>query len=119
MVSYDSLRNDPLEEGKEQMRKLIVLAAMLAMVLVAAAPAFAQTAVDGSVAIDDSTSVTYEADAQNIIGDIETGNAIQRGDATATATNDSVATASIDADLDTSVDVSNEFGNWSWWWFWV
>ena len=95
------------------MRKLIVLVAMLAMVLVAAAPAFAQTAVDDSVARDNSTTVTYEADAQNVVGDIETGDTIQRGDAT--ATDDSVAT--VDADLDTSVSLSNEFGNWSWWWF--
>jgi hypothetical protein len=106
------------------MRKLTVLVAMLVMVLAAAAPAFAQTAVDGSVAIDNSTSVTYDAVAQNVVGDIETGDAIQRGDATATATNDSVARASIDADLDTSVSLSNEVGHWdgdwddwSWWWF--
>ena len=99
------------------MRKLTVLVAMLVMVLAAAAPAFAQTAVDGSVAIDNSTSVTYDAVAQNVVGDIETGDAIQRGDATAVAVDDSVARASIDADLDTSVSLSNEFGN-GFWWFW-
>ena len=106
------------------MSKLSVLVAVLAMVLIASAPAFAQTAVDDSVAIDDSTSVTYDAVAQNVVGDIETGDAIQRGDATADATDDSVARASIDADLDTSVSLSNEVGHhwdgwddWSWWWF--
>jgi hypothetical protein len=65
--------------------------------------------VDDSVAVDNSTTTTYSAGAQNVVGDIETGNAIQRGDAT--ATDDSVAT--VNADLDTSVSLSNEFGNWS------
>jgi hypothetical protein len=92
-------------------RKLTVLVAMLAMVLAAGAPAFAQTAVDDSVAIDNSDRVVYEAGAQNVIGSIETGDAIQSGDATATATDGSVAVATIDADLDTSVEISNEFGN--------
>jgi hypothetical protein len=100
------------------MRKLTALVAMLAMMLVAAAPAFAQTAVDDSVAIDNSRTVTYDAVAQNIVGDIETGDAIQRGDATAVAVNDSVAVASIDADLDTSVSLSNEVGDGFFWWFW-
>ena len=86
------------------MRKVMLLAAMLAMVLVAAAPAFAQTAVDDSVAVDNSTSTEYNAVCQNVIGSIETGDAGQYGDAT--ATDDSVA--AVAAELDTSVDVVNE-----------
>src|SRR5918911_376194 len=42
-------REATLREGGEKMRKVMLLAAMLAMVLAAAAPAFAQTAVAGSV----------------------------------------------------------------------
>jgi hypothetical protein len=90
------------------------------MVLVAAAPAFAQSAVNDSVAIDDSTSVTYDAVAQNVVGDIDTGVATQNGDATATDDSE----ADVDADLDTSVSLSNEVDHWgdweddwSWWWF--
>ena len=90
------------------MRKVMMLAAMLAMVLVAAAPAFAQTAVDDSVAIDDSSTVEYSAVCQNVIGSITTGDAAQYGDATAAAADDSAAAAEIAAELDTSVDVVNE-----------
>jgi hypothetical protein len=105
------------------MKKLTVLVAMLAMMLATAAPALAQTAVNDSVARDNSTTTTYDAVAQNVVGDIETGDAIQRGDASADAEDDSVARASVDAELDTSVSLSNEVGDWegwddwSWWWF--
>ena len=82
---------------------------MLAMVLVAAAPAFAQTAVDDSVATaDNSSTVEYNAICQNVIGSITTGDAAQYGDATAGAADDSAAVAEIAAELDTSVDVVNE-----------
>src|SRR4051794_38422395 len=43
------IRVGNLREGGEKMRKVMLLAAMLAMVLAAAAPAFAQSAVAGSV----------------------------------------------------------------------
>ena len=90
------------------MKKVMLLAAMLAMVLVAAAPAFAQTAVDDSVAVDNSTTTEYNAVCQNVIGSITTGDAAQYGDATAAAADDSAAAAEIAAELDTSVDVVNE-----------
>jgi LPXTG-motif cell wall-anchored protein len=90
------------------LRKVMLLAAMLAMVLVAAAPAFAQTAVDDSVAVDNSTNTEYSAVCQNVIGSITTGDAAQYGDATATATDESAAVAEVAAELDTSVDVVNE-----------
>ena len=84
---------------------------MLVMALATAAPAMAQTATDDSVALDNSNSVVYESGSQNVIGSIETGDAMQGGDATATATDGSVAVATIDADLDASVDVYNSLGN--------
>jgi LPXTG-motif cell wall-anchored protein len=90
------------------LKKVMLLAAMLAMVLVAAAPAFAQTAVDDSVAVDNSTNTEYNAVCQNVIGSITTGDAAQYGDATATADDESAAVAEIAAELDTSVDVVNE-----------
>ncbi len=90
------------------MKKVMLLAAMLAMVLVAAAPAFAQSAVDDSVAIDDSVTTEYNAVCQNVIGSITTGDAAQYGDATAAAADDSAAAAEVAAELDTSVDVVNE-----------
>jgi hypothetical protein len=56
--------------------------------------------------------VEYNAFSQNVIGDIETGDASQNGDATATATDGSEAVASIDtADFDASVYAVNYFGN--------
>jgi LPXTG-motif cell wall-anchored protein len=66
---------------EDTLKKVMLLAAMLAMVLVAAAPAFAQTAVDDSLAIDNSSTVEYNAVCQNVIGSIETGDAAQYGDA--------------------------------------
>lgn len=92
------------------MRKITLLASVLAMVLFAASPAFAQVAVDDSVAIDNSHSVSFNAVSQNIVGSIETGDATQNGDATATATRSSVAVATVDADLDTSVSLVNRVG---------
>lgn len=89
------------------MRKTVALVSMLAIMLAAAAPAFAQTAVDDSVAIDNSSTVTYSAGSQNVVGSIETGDAVQSGDATATATDGSAASASIDADIDTGVTLYN------------
>jgi LPXTG-motif cell wall-anchored protein len=93
---------------EDTLKKVMLLAAMLAMVLVAAAPAFAQTAVDDSLAIDNSSTVEYNAVCQNVIGSIETGDAAQYGDADAFADDESAAVAEIAAELDTSVDVVNE-----------
>jgi LPXTG-motif cell wall-anchored protein len=90
------------------LKKVMLLAAMLAMMLAMAAPAFAQTAVDDSVAVDNSSTVEYNAVCQNVIGSITTGDAAQYGDADAFADVDSAAVAEIAAELDTSVDVVNE-----------
>jgi hypothetical protein len=65
------------------MRKVMLLAAMLAMVLAAAVPAFAQDEVE------------YNAVCQNIIGSIGDINQSQSGSANAVATDDSSAAADV------------------------
>ena len=91
------------------MRKLMVMAAMLAMVLAAAAPAFAQdaTAVDDSTAINTGDNVEFNAVAQNIIGSIGDITQTQSGEADAVAfagdadaDDESVATADAEADAE-------------------
>ncbi len=81
------------------MRRVMLLAAMLAMVLAAAAPSFAQNV----TAINEGDDVEYNAVCQNIlgsVGDITTGN--NTADANASAD------ASVDAGNDSSVAVGNE-----------
>ncbi len=91
------------------MKKLMVLAAMLAMMLAMAAPAFAQTEVE------------FTAGAQNIIGEVGDINQSQYGEAEAEAEDDSAA-ASVDQSQDVTISQSNVFGNgfffpffWDWW----
>src|SRR5918997_4177151 len=100
------------------MRKVMLLAAMLAMVLAAAAPVFAQdtdvvgdeNAVDVTTEGDDTQ---YNAVCQNIIGSIgditqnQSGQAdAVSGDADADADDDSVATA----DSEAAAEVAQEQG---------
>ncbi len=77
------------------MRKVMLLAAMLAMVLAAAAPVFAQ-----ATAIDEGDDVEYNAVCQNILGQINTGD----NDADADADTD----ASVDAGNDSNVALDND-----------
>ncbi len=72
------------------MRKIVLLAAMLAMVLAAAAPAFAQT-----LAVDEGDDVEYNAVCQNIVGAYGDITNTQDGDADAIATDDSAAAAEV------------------------
>ena len=88
------------------MKKLMVLAAMLAMMLAMAAPAFAQT-----IAIDEGDDVEYNAGAQNIIGSVGDITNTQTGTATATADNDSAAAAEVAQTQEVSISQTNEFGN--------
>jgi Tfp pilus assembly protein FimT len=110
------------------MRKLMVLAAVLAMMLVSAAPAFAQQigGDQGPVAGDDAVqagdNVQYAAVSQNIIGTVDV-TADQSATATASATggDNAAATAEIDQSQDISVtqtnrSMNNVWGAW-WWWF--
>ncbi len=68
----------------------MLLAAMLAMVLAAAAPAFAQ-----ATAINEGDDVQYNAVCQNILGSFGDITQNQSGDADATATDDSAAAAEV------------------------
>ncbi len=72
------------------MRKLIVMAMMLAMLLAMAAPAFAQT-----VAINEGDDVQFNAVAQNISGGFGDVDQSQFGEANATAMDDSAAAAEV------------------------
>lgn len=81
------------------MRKIIVLAAMLAMMLVAAAPAFAHT-----VAIDEGDDTQFNIVASQ--AQFAFANQENTGDATADASGDSAAAASVSQDLSISQDQS-------------
>jgi hypothetical protein len=112
------------------LRKLMVLAAMLAMMLVAAAPAFAQDVDTGvsvsagedvsGVGIDDD-DIVFSAVAQNIIGQINVTQT-QTADADAIAVaiggHDSGVGASATAEISQSASISVHQTNWvgNWWW---
>ena len=83
------------------MKKLMVLAVMMATMLTVAAPAFAQV----NVTTGDNTE--YNAVGQNLIGTVGDISATQSGSATATATNGSVAVAGVDQSQDVSLEQSN------------
>ena len=88
------------------MRKVMLLAAMLAMVLAAAAPVFAQ-----DVSIDTGDNVEYNAVCQNIIGSIGDITANQGGAAAAgnlSDMDDSAAVATVAQEQGVSVAQVNE-----------
>src|SRR5215218_6893160 len=85
------------------MRKVMLLAAMLAMVLAAAAPALAQ-----AVAIDEGDDVEYNAVCQNIIGGFGDITQAQYGDADAVAVDDSAAAAEVAQEQGVSISQVNE-----------
>jgi opacity protein-like surface antigen len=106
------------------MRKLMVLAVMLALMLAAAAPAFAQT-----VAIDEGDDTEFNAVGQNLAGPVGDITQDQFGDADAVAVDDSAAAASVSQGQDVTFEQSNvvlnNFGGgvwwdvWEWlWWWW-
>jgi hypothetical protein len=107
------------------MRKLMVLAAMLALMLVAAAPAFAQQIGEdqGPVGDDDAVqagdNIRYAAVSQNIIGSFDV-TADQSATATASATggDNAAATAEVDQSQNISVAQTNRSLNGVWWWGW-
>ena len=89
------------------MRKVMLLAAMLAMVLAAAAPVFAQ---DGDV-VTGGDSTQYNAVCQNIIGSIGDITAVQEGEANAgnaSDLDDSAAIAEVAQEQGVSVAQVNE-----------
>jgi len=81
----------------------MLLAAMLAMVLAAAAPAFAQT-----LAVDEGDDTEYNAVCQNIIGAMGDINQGQGGDADAVATEDSAAAAEVAQEQGVTIEQVNE-----------
>jgi hypothetical protein len=85
------------------MRKVMLLAAMLAMVLAAAAPALAQ-----AVAIDEGDDVEYNAVCQNIIGGFGDLTQAQYGTADAVAVDDSAAAAEVAQEQGVSIEQVNE-----------
>src|SRR5918998_2912609 len=85
------------------MRKAMLLAAMLAMVLAAAAPAFAQ-----AVAIDEGDDVEYNAVCQNILGSVGDITNTQDGDAVALAEDDSAAAAEVAQEQGVTIEQVNE-----------
>ncbi len=85
------------------MRKVMLLAAMLAMVLAAAAPAFAQ-----ATAIDEGDDTEYNAVCQNIVGAYGDITNTQDGDADAIATDDSAAAAEVAQEQGVTIEQVNE-----------
>src|SRR5215218_10693310 len=85
------------------MRKVMLLAAMLAMVLAAAAPALGQ-----AVAIDEGDDVEYNAVCQNIIGEFGDITQAQYGTANAIAADDSAAAAEVAQSQGVSISQVNE-----------
>jgi hypothetical protein len=107
------------------MRKLMVLAAMLAMVLVSAAPALAQGDVGDVNLGDDQFNVgdetVYSAGSQNIIGSFDvTATQSATSVAVAAGGDNAVANATIDQSQDISVTQTNRSFNNVWvpWWWW-
>jgi uncharacterized protein involved in high-affinity Fe2+ transport len=105
------------------MRKLMVLGAVLAMMLVSAAPAFAQQigGAQGPAAGDDAAqagnNVQYAAGSQNIIGTVDvTANQVATATAHATGGNNAAAAAEIEQTQDISVTQTNRSFNGVWWW---
>jgi hypothetical protein len=91
------------------MRKLIVMAVMLAMMLAAASPAFAQ-----DVTVTTGDTVEFNAVAQNLIGSVGDVTATQTGVAFAgnfSTLDDSVAVATVDQSQSIFIVQANIVGN--------
>ncbi len=84
------------------MRKVMVMVAMLAMMLVAASPAFAEV-----TAIDSSNDTTFDSSFNlvefgNQLGGVAVVTQVQTGDALSAATDSSAAATSISQSFDVS-----------------
>ena len=86
------------------MRKVMLLAAMLAMVLAAAAPVFAQD----DITITQGDETQYNAVCQNIIGSIGAIDQDQDGVADGVAVDDSAAVAQVAQEQGVTVEQVNE-----------
>ncbi len=107
------------------MKKLMVMAAMLAMMLALASPAFAQ-----DVTVTTGDSVEFNAVCQNLVGSVGDITAIQTGVAAAgneALLDDSAAVGVVDQSQNFTFAQSNVclnnfhgpwgFLEWLWWWF--
>ncbi len=93
------------------MRKIMLLAAMLAMVLAAAMPALAQdtdVVGDENVVTNEGDDTQYNAVCQNIIGSIGDINQTQYGNSNAVAVDDSNAVAEVAQEQGVTVAQVNE-----------
>jgi hypothetical protein len=93
------------------MRKVMLLAAMLAMVLAAAAPVFAQNTDvvgDENVVANEGDDTQYNAVCQNIIGSIGDISQEQSGNADAVAVDDSNAVAEVAQEQGVSIAQVNQ-----------
>ena len=93
------------------MRKIVLLAAMLAMVLVAAMPALAQdtdVVGDENVVTNEGDDTQYNAVCQNIIGSIGDITQNQSGAADSIAIEDSAAVAEVAQEQGVTVEQVNE-----------
>ena len=84
------------------MKKVMLLTAMLAMVLAAAAPAFAQ-----ATAINEGDDVEYNAVCQNLLGGVGDITQGQGGEADAVATEDSAAAAEVAQSQGVTIEQAN------------
>ncbi len=109
------------------MKKLMILGVMLVMVLVAAAPAFAQQIggdqgpVGGDDAVQAGDNTQFAAVSQNIIGTVDvTANQSATATATATGGDNAAAVTEIEQTQDISVTQTNRTLNGAWgaWWWW-
>ncbi len=87
------------------MRKVMLLAAMLAMVLAAAAPAFAQANID--VEGDDTE---YNGVCQNILGSVNTGDNTASADATTGTGTETGNNSNVAVDSDAMADIAQDSG---------
>jgi hypothetical protein len=106
------------------MRKLMVLGAVLAMMLVSAAPAFAQQigGAQGPAAGDDAVqagnNVQYAAGSQNIIGSFEAEQGqVGFSAAEASAGDNAAAVSEVAQSQNVSVTQTNRSFNGVWWWW--
>ena len=107
---------DAPEKEEESVKKLMVLAAMLAMMLAIASPAFAQ-----DVTVTTGNNTEYNALCQNLIGSVGNVSATQTGVAAAgneSTLNDSAAVATVSQSQNVFLVQSNACLNNLFWWWW-
>jgi hypothetical protein len=109
-------RNTGPQKGAKMIRKLLAMGTMLVLLLAAAAPAFADTAVAGDVDLQfvDASQTQAAAALQTNTGDVTSTASSTAGDFA------SAADASAEASIDQSLTIEQSQWNggvwWTWWW---